>query len=760
MLYRLDLATSYPSIPALIQHFMDETTLDGVVEVKMVASPPLSTPPTTKGKRSNKSQPLPSAPLQPTTSVISFRREGRDVNAIALLGPASAPSSILTTEGGIDPHRGAEIAPTIYDIPRMVVKKRYPPRTTLVWVFAPLVQKLLDEGADTVVFEVRSYVAGAESAQESQSTLSPVSPYGASHSTTEASPSVLASGSTPSSGGQGPGLDDPPTIQYSQSPVAYPHGDNKAILTELHRRPQELRTGATSFESPHSCNYSPIQHHASIPVQPTEQVAPHWSYPQPSAWSTASGYSDLQPLPPAPAWGSSFNAEGWDRSDPTWQPGSGSGSYGYQAIPPLPWQALQDPPYTPGALDPATGRAYFDPATSPHFPEGFYVSNTGLGDQPSFSSGVPAAMMTQGGGDPMTAYGPSSTSFQGNNRTANWQTQYPYLGALDVPPSEAFPYSPTPRDQSRGGAASPKHGQRPSIGSPISPPDSSERDSLTPTLTNPGYDRAAASTPRKRWPFVRGSANQPAHRATSAYIPASSSLGAPGSSPFRSFSAMLPRARVRLRSGSPEPATDVSIHGVKRLRVNPSLPSGSHLQPPDIASPPPLSAGSSSSAPRSTKSRVPSTIRSGSAAHRSHRTTSPAEQATQDPHESDNALLEILSRPASYKRMLGYAARQHDGGIVAYELSDSVAATTGSDTLLGLGLSSVTNVAALGMELGRRAARRQQESGSRGVVEQFPATTNMHGEHGIPQQPRGGDGPPGHIRGASSKPGWHGCVIA
>ncbi|CAE7198673.1 unnamed protein product [Rhizoctonia solani] len=761
MLYRLDLATSYPSIPALIQHFMDETALDGVVEVKMVASPPMPAPQPTRGKRSNKPPPPPPAPLQPVTSVISFRREGRDVNAIALFGPASAPSSVFTGEeqGGLPRSLNDPLA--FLDLPGMVVKKRYPPRTTLVWVFAPLVQKLLDEGADTVMFEVRSYIAGADSVQEAaQSTLSPVSPYGTAHSTTEASPSVLASGSTPSSGGQGSGYEDPPAIQYGQSPVAYPHVDNKApILTELHRRPRELRT-ETTYESPRPLRYSPVQGQLPLPVHPSGSTVPHWSLPQPAAWNTASGYSDLQPLPAPPSWNSSFSSEGWaEQPSATWQSESASESYDYPTIPSLPWQALPEPSYTPGALDPATDQAYFGATASPGFQESYYMPHAGLSDQQAFSSNIHETVTTRSEETPTTAYGSHGTGFQGDNRAANWQAQYPYLG-VDVP-SETFSYSPVPHDRSGGEVGASEFNQRPSTGSPASPPDSSERDSLTPTLTNPGFERASAPTAQKRWPFTRGPSTQPTHwqRSTSAYTPVSPSLGVPvpGPGSSRSFSSIPPRSRVRLRSSSPEPGREASIRGAKRLKVNPSIPSSSHLQPPDVASPPPISAGSSSSAPRSLKSRVPSTVRSGSAAHRSYRTISPAE-ATQEQLEADGSLMEILTRPAPYKRMLGYAARQHDGSIVAYELADSVAATTFSDTLLGLGLSSVTNVAALGMELGRRAALRQESSLQGGV--EPDRTTHTYGEHGIPQQPQGGDGQTHHFRGAISRPAWQGCVIA
>jgi hypothetical protein len=39
VLYRLDLATSYPSVHALLQHFMDESPLDGTLELRVVTSP-------------------------------------------------------------------------------------------------------------------------------------------------------------------------------------------------------------------------------------------------------------------------------------------------------------------------------------------------------------------------------------------------------------------------------------------------------------------------------------------------------------------------------------------------------------------------------------------------------------------------------------------------------------------------------------------------------------------------------------------------
>ncbi|KAF8758318.1 hypothetical protein RHS01_02964 [Rhizoctonia solani] len=587
MLYRLDLATSYPSIPALIQHFMDETALDGVVEVKM----------------------------------------GRDVNAIALFGPASVPSSVFTAEeqGGLPRNLNDPLA--FLDMPGMVVKKRYPPRTTLVWVFALT-------SREQTLFEKLSPLS------------SPVSPYGTAHSTTEASPSVLASGSTPSSGGQGSAFEDLSVIQYTQSPAAYPHADNKApILTEIHRRPQELRAEAAT---------------SLVPTQP-------------EAWNPASGYSDLQPLLVPPSWGSSFSSEAWsEHPGSSWQSDSAPASYDYPTSHPSRGKAC---------------RRHHTVFTNIH-----------------------AAMTARSGETPATSYESPGAGFQEDNRAVNWEARYPYLGALGVPPSEAFSYSPIPHDRSSEMRAS-EFDQRPRT----------ETVAIFPRALKPTNSLAA---------FY-----QRIH-------PVSPNLGVPGSS--RSVSAALPRSRVRLRSNSPEPAGEASIRGAKRLKVNPGILSSTHFKPVDVASPPPISAGSSSSASRSLKSRVSSTVRPASSTHRSHQTASPTE-VTQDQQEADSSLLEILSRPAPYKRMLGYAARQHDGSIVAYELDDSVA------QLLSM----------IRMELGRRAARRQRESNLRGTVgHDQTATTNTYGEHGIPQQPQGSDSRTGPFRGAISRPAWQGCVIA
>ncbi|KAG9103343.1 hypothetical protein FRC06_011341 [Ceratobasidium sp. 370] len=153
MLYRLDRATKYESIPALVQHMMEETVLDGILELRMVTSSSTS---------EQSSQP---AQLRLPSTFISFRREGREVNAVALYGPRSsrAPPSSASGRVTSPTPRSEPMGPTEFSLE---VKKRYASRTTLVWVFSPLVQRLLNEGASTVLFECRSYLAGSDVARE------------------------------------------------------------------------------------------------------------------------------------------------------------------------------------------------------------------------------------------------------------------------------------------------------------------------------------------------------------------------------------------------------------------------------------------------------------------------------------------------------------------------------------------------------------------------------------------------------------------
>lgn len=152
MLYRLDRATKYESIPALVQHMMEETVLDGILELRMVTS-------------SGAGQPNPSTQLRLPSTFISFRREGRDVNAVALYGPRSSRTPPASTSAR-SPSPSARSSSGGASEFSLEVKKRYAPRTTLVWVFSPLVQRLITEGASTVLFECRSYLAGSDVARE------------------------------------------------------------------------------------------------------------------------------------------------------------------------------------------------------------------------------------------------------------------------------------------------------------------------------------------------------------------------------------------------------------------------------------------------------------------------------------------------------------------------------------------------------------------------------------------------------------------
>ncbi|QRV86387.1 hypothetical protein RhiJN_28457 [Ceratobasidium sp. AG-Ba] len=260
MLYRLDLATPYQSIPALLQHFMDASPYNGVIEMRLVTTPVASSSdpniPGTETRTSGspsasfpESGSGPSSPPNsqqaqnvrnlPSSTMVSFQREGNDVHAVALYGTPSSfrsgsdsrgatmpvtsvPSSRAYASGTVTPSRqatehgfdplfafapsdvssnpsvparsstisylqdyGAAAYPTpppmtkcgrqppprpisppfmfphpqgnLRPPPPPVVRKRFPPRTTLIWAFVPLVQRYLAAGASTLLFECRSY---------------------------------------------------------------------------------------------------------------------------------------------------------------------------------------------------------------------------------------------------------------------------------------------------------------------------------------------------------------------------------------------------------------------------------------------------------------------------------------------------------------------------------------------------------------------------------------------------------------------------
>lgn len=269
MLYRLDLGTPYQSIPALLQHFMDSSPYDGVIEMRLVTTPMVSTSDPSSGSEtrapgtthsaggsppasfsedsSGANSPPRNSSTQnvrnlPSSTMVTFQREGSDVNAVALYGTptsfrgqqsdpragavgSSVPSSRAYASGTATPSRhqsdygfdplfafapsdtsanpsvpapsssaipygqssdyGATAYPTpppmtkrgrqppprpisppfmfphpqanLRPPPPPVIRKRFPPRTTLVWAFVPLVQRYLAAGASTLLFECRSY---------------------------------------------------------------------------------------------------------------------------------------------------------------------------------------------------------------------------------------------------------------------------------------------------------------------------------------------------------------------------------------------------------------------------------------------------------------------------------------------------------------------------------------------------------------------------------------------------------------------------
>ncbi|KAL5635806.1 hypothetical protein ACGC1H_004562 [Rhizoctonia solani] len=270
MLYRLDLATPYQSIPALLQHFMDSSPYNGVIEMRLVTTPVASTsdpslvgdastpgptqsaggtPPSSglpEETSTSNSPPRNSGPQNvrnlPSSTMVTFQRDGSEVNAVALYGTPTSfrtsyndsrgtasgsalPSSRTYASGTVTPSRQAsdysfdplfafapsdmsanpsapapsssaipygqssEYGATAYPTPPPmtkrgrqapprpitppfmfphpqaslrpppppVIRKRFPPRTTLVWAFVPLVQRYLAAGAGTLLFECRSY---------------------------------------------------------------------------------------------------------------------------------------------------------------------------------------------------------------------------------------------------------------------------------------------------------------------------------------------------------------------------------------------------------------------------------------------------------------------------------------------------------------------------------------------------------------------------------------------------------------------------
>lgn len=158
VLYRLDLATSYPSVPALLQHFMDESPLDGIIELRVVTtpssgSPHIPTPPRSPNPSLNHST------LSNPDHQISFSRadSGREVYARYAFGLLSDPQLNVNSTS---PTRSSYVR-----TPVLAVTREFPPHTPIGAAFMPVIEHFLrnDHDLASVIFECRSYLQPASS---------------------------------------------------------------------------------------------------------------------------------------------------------------------------------------------------------------------------------------------------------------------------------------------------------------------------------------------------------------------------------------------------------------------------------------------------------------------------------------------------------------------------------------------------------------------------------------------------------------------
>jgi hypothetical protein len=158
VLYRLDLATSYPSIVALLQHFIDESPLDGTIELRVVTSPSsgdphIPTPPKSPNPHASHGMPQPDRH-------ISFSRaeNGRDVYARCAFGFLADPQ--LNVNSTSPTQRSLYVR-----TPVLAVTHEFPAKTPLTAAFIPIVEHFLrnDHDLASVIFECRSYLQPAES---------------------------------------------------------------------------------------------------------------------------------------------------------------------------------------------------------------------------------------------------------------------------------------------------------------------------------------------------------------------------------------------------------------------------------------------------------------------------------------------------------------------------------------------------------------------------------------------------------------------
>ncbi|QRV86377.1 hypothetical protein RhiJN_14395 [Ceratobasidium sp. AG-Ba] len=131
MLYRLDLATSFRSVDALLHHFTNETLVDGFIEIRVYSVCPSPDTP---------------AIVCPTPSArLSFFRDpsSGEVLADKLFEPTRNTSVPL----GEPLYRQ-----------RYIVAQVFPSGTLLAQAFNPIIQPLLKGDRSTLVFEYRAFL--------------------------------------------------------------------------------------------------------------------------------------------------------------------------------------------------------------------------------------------------------------------------------------------------------------------------------------------------------------------------------------------------------------------------------------------------------------------------------------------------------------------------------------------------------------------------------------------------------------------------
>ncbi|CAE6507266.1 unnamed protein product [Rhizoctonia solani] len=158
VLYRLDLATSYPTLHALLQHFMNESPLDGTLELRVVTTPSAGSPHIPTPPRS----PNPHSPhtmMSAPEHYMSFARseDGREVHARHTFGVPPDPE--LNVSPNSPTQRSIYARAAV-----MAVTHEFPAKTSVIAAFIPVIEHFLrtDHELASVIFECRSYLQPAE----------------------------------------------------------------------------------------------------------------------------------------------------------------------------------------------------------------------------------------------------------------------------------------------------------------------------------------------------------------------------------------------------------------------------------------------------------------------------------------------------------------------------------------------------------------------------------------------------------------------